>query len=122
MRMIGVLGLAAVVAGSAPVHSAETRQRIRMKVALADGTNVRLTEVEGQTAEVKQAGANAFHLGLVPSYSKEIVSIRIVDLSGSKPKPVAKVSGPIGEEMEVWMAAHADGEPPSLRITPERVD
>jgi hypothetical protein len=122
MRMGRIFGLAAVcvVAGTHLGHSADAKQRIALKLTLVDGTQVRVTEVEGGTAEIKQAGSNGFHLGLISTYSKELVTVQIIELADSSRKPLARFTGPLGEPMEFWSAGKAT-DPPTLRIIPRRV-
>lgn len=120
MRFDRALQLAAVgvLVATALVQAAESKQRIVLKLTLADGKEIRVTEVEGQTAEVKQDGPNGFHLGLVPTLSKQHVAVQILLLADGSRASLAKVTGPIGEEMTVQLGKRSD--PPTLRIVPER--
>ena len=122
MRFNFALAFAAigVMAGTALGQSAEAGQRITLKLTLGDGKQVQVTGVEGQIAEIKQAGSSGFHWGLVPTRSEQLVAVQIIELGDGSRKPLAKVTGPIGEQMEVRIGGKPT-DPPTLRIVPEKV-
>lgn|SRR6185503_417022 len=121
MRFDRAVPLAVIVVcgGISLGQAVDSTQRISLKLTLADGKEVRVTEIEGQTAEVKQAGPKGFHLGLVPTASKGVVAIQVVQLADGSRKTLAKVAAPVGEEMTVQLGDRT--EPPTLRIVPTAV-
>jgi len=116
--LLAFLACIGVVASQA--HADQGSKRIRLKVTFADGSAVGITQVEGDTAEVNRQGSNPLHLGLIPTYAKTLVTVQVVDLERPDQSPLAKLTGPIGEPMEVWVGSKMVG-PPTLRITPEKV-
>ena len=122
MRFSHAIRLAAVIAivGTNLGCSAAAKKRITLELIPAEGRQFRVTQIEGQTAEIRQDGPTGYHLGLVPTLSKQLVAIQILQLADGSRKRIAKVTGPVGEEMAVRVGGQAT-DPPTLRIIPQMV-
>lgn len=111
--VLGILGLVFSLAG----NTAAASQRVSMKLTLPGGQQVKVVEVEGQMASVK---SESLYLGLTPKVKGDLVAVAIYRLDAAgKPaeKPLATVTGPIGEPMTLKFEPGSD----ELRIVPEKV-
>src|SRR5687768_12935013 len=122
MRTSLTLGLAAflVFAATAADSGQDENKRVALKLTFADGSQVRVTEVEGGTAEVKRDGPDGFHLGLIPTYTGRVIRVQIINMADGNRKPIARFTGPLGETMKMWLSGKSP-DPPTLQITAEKV-